>query len=390
MTNHATLTEIEILGLNSKHNFADGHAYHELHNSQQDIIERLSQLWGASAATTVKEAEWRYQRAFWQLAEAPSLNDYPYFRICPTASSDLDIVAAWLAENKLSVTLLEPTFDNLYLLLKRRGISIASLGETLLHTDEIESALSAINTDTLFLVNPNNPTGRVLTVQQFQTIIDCCVKSKKTLLLDNTFRFFTAPEFDYYQLLIDSGVTFISIEDTGKVWPTQDMKASLVFYSKDIAKELVLIYEEIYLCVSNFSLAILTEFLIKTKKYGLQEIVWSEVKSRRSLFRQAITDTALHIDPVAMDSQLSVEWIKINAVFSNDYAAMEYFKSKNLILLPGRNFYWSDPLKIASSKNLRIALLKPRNNFLQSIHALRTSLLELHWNFPLCYAKKRE
>ena len=388
MNQHNTLTEVEITGLNSKFNFADGHAYHDLLPSQQLIINNLDQIWRASARLKVKEAEWLYKEAFCELAESPALKHYAHFNICPTASNSIDIVAAWLADQSMSVTLLEPTFDNLYLLLKRRNVKVMSLDEEELHQNT-STALAGITTDAIFLVNPNNPTGKTLSENQFVSIVNYCVTNNKTLLLDNTFRFFVEQYYDQFQILIDSGVSFITIEDTGKVWPTQDMKVSLIIYSDNVASQLKTIYEELYLCVSNFSLGILTKFLQDAKENSLAETVWREVESRRFIFRHAIESTALSIAPAALASKLSIEWVEINSLFKNDHHIMEFMKERELIILPGRNFYWNRHGDKSVTNKVRFSLLKPRKDFIAAINTLRSALDEADYALTPLAIKKR-
>lgn len=259
---------------------ADGHAYHDLALSQTAIIEKLPTLWASAKSKKHRDAEEEFKNAFMTLAQSPSLMHYPHFRVCPTASNSIDTVATWLKEKNLSALLIEPTFDNLALILKRRGVAIDSILE-----DEIPLiAKNKLNKefDALFLVNPNNPTGRQMSKSEFVEIVGWCKHHGKALLLDNTFRFFVSQDYDMYEILNDSKVTYISIEDTGKVWPTQDLKVSLLFFSYDIAAEMNVIYEEIYLCISNFQLEILGHFLADAHKRGLECAVWAEVANRRA------------------------------------------------------------------------------------------------------------
>src|SRR5688572_1087236 len=84
-----TLTEIEAMGLNSQYDLANGHASHELTLSQQNIIKKLPSLWEQARQQKSIEAELLFKHAFQQLAQCPSLNNYPYFKICPTASNSI-------------------------------------------------------------------------------------------------------------------------------------------------------------------------------------------------------------------------------------------------------------------------------------------------------------
>jgi aspartate/methionine/tyrosine aminotransferase len=373
-TKEQSLTEIEAVGLESRHDLANGHASHELAHEQISIIQRLPALWNRAHAQKSREAEWMFARAFSRLARCPSLTSYEHFKVCPTASNSIDTVATWLAEHRLKTALIEPTFDNLYLILKRRGVALTSLPEEVLQLDPYPNLEDV---DAVFLVNPNNPTGRSLSSDQFSSLVAWCAHHQKVVVLDNTFRFFVPQLFDMYQILIESGVTFLSIEDTGKVWPTQEIKASLLYSSPDVAAELAIIYDEIFLCASNFALGILTEFLNDAHQRGLDKAVWEEVRQRRSLFRSLLPNTPLTIHPHSRASTISVEWVEIGNRFSSDLALMEHFKARGLVFLPGRQFYWNRGGGALGTRLARFALLKPKAEFLRSLSTLETILKEV-------------
>lgn len=368
-----TLTEFEVIGMNSEFNFADGHAYHDLSLSQQAIIQQLPLLWHKATNTNIKDAEEDYLFAFRQLAKAPVLANYPHYKISPTASNSIDIVGAWLKQKSMTTYLLEPTFDNLALILKRRGVKLLSLNEAMLHVYPVGGLVSLKN-GAIFVVNPNNPTGRELSKEKLIELINYCLKNNCVLILDNTFRFFVECNYDQYQLLIDSGVSFIAIEDTGKVWPTQELKASLLIYSENIAREIELIYEEIYLCPSKLTLGLLSAVLQDAYQHGLPSAVWQEVAERRAIFRDVIKHSCLSINSAALHSAISVEWVNINGLFTNDYAAMRYLQSNQISILPGRHFYWSSPALESHTQQLRISLLKPKSLYLAGMQRLRESL----------------
>lgn len=394
------LTEIEALGLASKHDLANGHASQELSQSQQRIIENLPSLWQVAASTRAATAATNFKDAFSKLAATPSLNLYGHFKICPTASNSIDVVATWLAENNLHTALIEPTFDNLYLILKRRGVQLTSLPEHALHEpvapcgndESIFSGDASSNpvlvdtgeagnfrqilkdVDAVFLVNPNNPTGRVLSQEQFTRIVEWCAVNRKVLILDNTFRFFVPQTYDTYQILLDSAVTFLSIEDTGKVWPTQEIKASLLFTSANIIREIDVIYDEIFLCHSNFALVVLGEFLADASARGLDQSVWQGVRARRQMFRQVLNTDILQIHPHSKLSTISVEWVCINSEFTSDVELVEHFKQQNLILLPGRQFYWNSRGKQGTTNMARFALLKSQAEFNSALNVLANGL----------------
>ena len=197
------------------------------------------------------------------------------------------------------------------------------------------------------------------------------------IILDHSFRFFIPQDFDIYQILLDSGVTFLTIEDTGKVWPTQEIKASLLFCSANIFYDIDIIYDEIFLCHSNFSLAILAEFLGDAQQRGLYEAVWKQVAARRQQFRDALDGDILSIHQGSRASMLSVEWVKLGNLFVNDIELASHFSAHNLILLPGRQFYWGHKGADAVTNSVRFALLKPKNEFLGAVEFLGQELRRL-------------
>jgi len=320
---------------------------------------------------TLTEIEMMGLLSRYDLAESPSLSGYENFKICPTASNSIDVAAAWLAQHQMKTALIEPTFDNLYLILKRRGVALTSLPEDVLHSGDYDEKLK--NVDAVFLVNPNNPTGRIISSDLFREFINWCADNKKVVVLDHSFRFFVPQTFDVYQM-VDSGVTFITLEDTGKVWPTQELKASLLVSSADIFHEIDLIYDEIFLCHSNFTLLILTEFLRDAKWRGLYDAVWKNVEKRRNLFRHALADSMMTINEESLSSMLSVEWVRHGSYFANDLDVVEHFKLQQLVLLPGRQFYWNHKGREAKTEFIRFALMKPENEFINAIALLEQEL----------------
>lgn len=367
-----TLTEIEALGLASRFDLANGHASHELTLTQQRIIDRLPKIWEHGTRQKSRDAEMMFKHAFMKLSGTPSLAEYEYFKICPTASNSIDVAAAWLAAHKMKTALIEPTFDNLYLILKRRGVELTALAEDVLHSAGYEDVLN--NVDAVFLVNPNNPTGKIISHALYAHFIHWCAKNNKMIILDNSFRFFIPQDVDVYQLLLDSGVRFISLEDTGKVWPTQEIKASLLFTSQDIFNEIDLIYDEIFLCHSNFSLGILTAFLEDASERGLEDAVWKEVAIRRKRLRTALDGEVLSVHASSLKSVISVEWVRINHYFNSDVHLAEHFREQHLILLPGRQFYWNHKGNFVKSDSVRFALMKLEHEFDVAIHYLQQEL----------------
>lgn len=376
-----TLTDIEVLGLSSPCSLADGHAYQDLGSIYQPIVDGLTASWHRAKSMPIPEMECLYVDAFGATVGSDTLARYPNFKICPTASNSIDIIGAYLAATDMRAGLIEPTFDNLALLLKRRGVELVAVDDRELvaaaSADCLDALLAPLELQALFLVNPNNPTGRVMSEAQLEAIVSYCVRTHTMLILDNSFRMHNRRPYDDYKLLLESGVSFIAFEDTGKAFPTLDMKASILAYSEDNKALIEEVYKEIFLCVSNFTLDVLIEFLKATAKQGLSETVWKAVDEHRVMLRAALKGTALRPDPASYASRLSVEWIDCSGSGLSDLELCELVHKSGLTLLPGRLFYWSSPHRASSRTNIRASLLKPRDAFRSALEILSASVPSL-------------
>ena len=357
---HKTLTDYEQIGLSTKANLADGHAYQGLSRSQEDIVTRLGELWAYSEAQLIPESERRYVERYAELIRSDHLPAVSTHMILPTASNSIDLVAAYLKLNHSRVLLTHPTFDNLALILRRRGVDLRPVSEPQTTGDDLTSRLA--DADVLFLVNPNNPTGTNLTEQQFDEIVRACLTQDVTLVIDASFRLFYPQTWDSYRTLRESGVSFIVFEDTGKVFPTQDMKASLLSCSADHREGLREIYNEIYLCVSKFSLAVLGEFFEDARRSGLDRSVHAMVAERRARLRQVLGEDL--VDQEARRSHISVEWLSTAGTGRCDNVVAAELRERGVGVLPGRGFFWNrGDHDEAGTANVRVSLMKPGSEF---------------------------
>jgi aspartate/methionine/tyrosine aminotransferase len=369
-----TLTEVETLGLSSEVNLADGHAYQELAAEFRSIIRDLPAIWQRASDICIPEHERRYMNAFGRLIGATTLAGHSHFSICPSASNSIDTVAAWLRSKSIRTGLLEPTFDNLALILRRREVELQPVTEAMLRDlDALSAHVSRHGLGALFIVNPNNPTGRSLTQTEFEALARWSARKGICLIVDKTFRFYAANAIDDYRILMESGATFVSIEDTGKTFPTLDLKASALVYSANISAELRTIYQEIYLSISAFTLAVMTEFFEKTIEIGWERALTQTVRHRRHLLRESLAGTGLRIPEASLSSTLSVEWIDISATGLNDIEMAAWLQSHGITVLPGRFFFWNtDPGHC--DRYIRVAMMKPWPVFAAGLQGLRDLL----------------
>ncbi|WP_457792690.1 pyridoxal phosphate-dependent aminotransferase [Pseudomonas syringae] len=373
-----TLTDVEWNAFALPANLADGHAYHDMHVAFMEIMKNLERIWSEADKITPPRMALDFKNSFSRLIKSPSLMPHTHYKICPSASNSIDLIAAFLHGKNIRTVLVEPTFDNLALLLQRRGVTVDSVSEDNLRHHLVDGnfdSIPAIKTaEAVFIVSPNNPTGYTLSLQEFKTLVAYCKRTEKLLVVDNSFRFFNRQGYDDYQVLLESGVNFIAFEDTGKTWPTQDLKASLIIYSDTVKVFFESLYNEIYLCVSNFVLHLFSHLFDATSAVGLKSVLWDVVDSNRALLRETLQGSVLRISETSKYSLLSVEWLDCRLTGLTDIEFCKALATSGLGILPGRNFHWESSAHCSNHFNVRISLLKKGSDFKRAMILLSVFL----------------
>ncbi len=363
----AVLTDYEVSALANVFNFADGHARYSF--IREGLFEKTSRL--PMHASTQEEMEYKFAKAYFGLAsqERVSLDRTLYN---PSASLSIEIVANYLRLHHLSVALLEPVFDNLADIIKRHDIGLKVLKEENLYKMGVKAWIEAIDTDALFLVLPNNPTGCLLSKEDFCAIVEYCQQTKKLLILDFSFRFYAESMslWDQYEVLEESGIRYVAIGDTGKTWPTLEIKVSSLTADSQTFPFLRSIYRDLFICSSPFALALLAEFMDVSRELGLEKTVLSIIESNRSALQRAIAQVPLSIVSLPY---VSVSWIEIaDELNLDDLALQRSLETYKISVLPGRHFFWSQ--RQMSSKFIRVALLRDPEVFARGAQQLEQAL----------------
>lgn len=359
-----TLTDHEREALSRSFNFADGHARYSISHNYSTLLERFPAL--LTRSYDQDEAEYDFGKAFFCLG-GQTQADQERILYCPSASISIELAANYLRMNNLSVSLIEPIFDNLADCIKRHNVALKPLKEDFLYENDTSSWHKDINTDAIFLVMPNNPTGYLLSPSFFSQIVDFCVKNDKLLILDFSFRFFI-PElqvWDQYKTLEQSGVRYITIEDTGKTWPTFEIKVSPLVSDKQTFIALRRIYRDIFICHSPLALTFVGEFVKASQQEGSQKRFQRIIAENRTLLRTIIAKTPLK--PLT-NSIASVEWIHIENSL-DDIELVKSLRAYGIHILPGRQFFWSK--EQSSSKFVRVALMRDTDLFATGMSVLQ-------------------
>ncbi|MFI7416477.1 enduracididine biosynthesis enzyme MppP [Nonomuraea sp. NPDC049684] len=363
------LTEFECLALNSPLNLADGHARQALTASQARIIDDLPNLFAKAAARAPEEVELDACRAYLGLLGQHShpVGDGRVFA-CYSSSVAMEIFARALAQKGEAVALIHPTFDNIPDILRGVGLNLLPLEEDVLHGGDLPRALlDAVSC--VFVTTPNNPTGRVLPEERLRALAAQCAEHDVVLTLDTSFRGFDPrAHYDHYRVLEDSGCRWIVIEDTGKLWPTLELKIGWLVTSAEPGLPVAKVYSDILLGASPLVLALVQRFAEDAADGGLPDL-HRFIAGNRALVRRSLAGLP-DVDFPDPGSRASVERVRLGR-----RSALEVWsalREHNVYMLPCQKFHWADPSE--GDHMLRVALARPAASLSEAARALRLVL----------------
>lgn len=373
------LTEYEIRALEAEHNLSDGHPHFSPSLVEQTIVDRLPSIWWHAASRTQASSDAEFLTALAEFHRQPRMLMTGREPLLAYASSvSLGIVCTYLAHTGRRVSLLEPCFDNLFELLQHHRLDPLPLPEAVaFRPEEAGADLDDVATgDTLFIVDPNNPTGSSSLLdeaQRFRQIVDFCARREKLLVLDLSFSaFLRGPGMkgrpDLYEILEDARVSYILIEDTGKVWPTQDLKCAVTSCSADVYDAMRAIHTGMLLNVSPVTTTLAAEF-IRASTHDEFRAIPRLLLNNRTYMEERVPREILHVEPASVP--VSVAWIAIQDGRDANTLQSELMAA-GVHVLPGSHFYWSDGG--AGHDYLRVALSRDEAPFRASVDHLVAAL----------------
>ncbi|NUT32668.1 MAG: aminotransferase class I/II-fold pyridoxal phosphate-dependent enzyme [Hamadaea sp.] len=363
----ANLTELEIRAERAGLNLADGHARQPLTPAQEAIVDRLPELFRTARRGIVpdldREAQETYLSALGQhtaLTSAEILS-------CYSSSVAMEILArAASAAGLRRVGLIHPTFDNIPDILRGVGLDLAAVPESVLHTADTGAAPEV---DVLFVTTPNNPTGAVLEEDALARWAAWCAEHGVVLALDTSFRAFDPrAQYDHYRVLVESGAEWVVIEDTGKVFPSLDLKVGFLAYARGGRLPLWRIYTDILLGVSPAILCLVTA-LARDGAAGGIAALHGLMAHHRAVLHAVLPAPAYHWpDP---GNRISVERLVLPVGLEADRVCAD-LRARDVHVLPGGHFHWADPA--AGAGYLRIALSRPEKDVTLGAEIIRDYL----------------
>lgn len=346
-----SLTAYEVNGLSALCNLADGHA------------KLLPMVGGINLADIADiaiqrqdELEKKFLSAFGLIASQRYVRDAAV--MFPSASAAIDSVAKYLAsEGRVTAALLEPTFDNLLLLLRRAGVLTSAVGE------DMSKIIEACNTnDTIFLVLPNNPTGWVPDRGIWTKLVQRLKETDTLLVVDRTFRFFAAND-SALDHAVQSSPNIITIDDTGKTWSTLECKvATVTTGSSERLYAIREISEEVTLNVSPMSLFLCMRAM---KLEGGRDRIVETVSVNANVLSPSLRIYGF-VDVVSVLSFLVAQIP--DEVESSSVEVVSSLLDHGVAALPLGRFFWASPLR--GERFVRFSLARPTSLIKQAATTL--------------------
>jgi aspartate/methionine/tyrosine aminotransferase len=356
------LTGYEIDSLPQSFNLTDGHAFRRWFAAEEAIIDRSAQLFKNNSRQRQVEIEREYIRDFFRLAKQTCDETAVGYLMCFTASMAFEIIANYLRLNQLSLSLIEPCFDNLADIFHRHEIPMRPVSDALLESpgDTFERALNTLDSDAICLVTPNNPTGITLAEGNLRRLLQFCKERRKLLILDNCFCAYLPRHlvYDQYQLVLEAGIDAVLVEDTGKTWPTCEIKAPFfaVSRARGLFDRIYDIYTDFLLHVSPVGIKLMHEFIRLSQQDDMASI--HEVVR---VNRKALYDNLVGTFLTPFERQFaSVAWLRIEHSLTG-MELKQILDEHGVFVLPGNHFFWHDRGK--GDKFIRVALTRDTETF---------------------------
>lgn len=361
------LTQREQQALSKAYNLADGHAHNSSSPYFEGMIDLLPAIYKSARDNNQSDIERAFLENFFNLAAQGRSNKLETSLLWPSASIATEGVANLLRKLNVRVGLIQPIFDNIPNMFQSLGIDIVPIDEQNVIPEIDIDYIASKKVDAIFLACPNNPTGRIIGRESFEKLVNYCARQGIILIIDFCFRFFAPSLFDWdqYESVINHKCEYVFIEDTGKTWPTLDLKVSVTTVSSKIYDGLFLIHNDYLLNISPFILELLNSVIEMTQQKHVAVVVSEIVRANRDYLRAKLRETSL--SPENLESTISVEWLRIGYHLKSQELC-DHLETGGVYTLPGEFFFWNDP---ALGKDfLRIALMRDEGRFKLAVDRL--------------------
>lgn len=346
------LTELEQRAIDSPINLSDGHPRQDLTEEQRKLVFRFPEFFELARQESFVNLERCAQQEFFGAlgqVTAP-IEGGRVFSVYSSSVATM-VVANVLADGNHRVALLHPTFDNIHDILAR-SVPVLPISEPACATAELRDLLRKDIT-CLFVTTPNNPTGWFLDRAEFEQLAATCATHRMLLCVDASFRGFdTRAQFDFYEILDRVGVSYLVIEDTGKLWPFGELKLGFIAVSEDIRPAVEHALSDVLLTVSPFVLKVVEALSVDARDAGLAAL--HELIAANRLVVATAVERLSGVRVADPDARVSV----CRLVFASAAEAERTrggLRDVGVHVLPCMQFHWARPREGAALLRLAIA-----------------------------------
>jgi aspartate/methionine/tyrosine aminotransferase len=364
-------TEYERIALHNRINLSDGHARQPLTRQQRAIVAQSGALFELALTRQQNELEDEFIGAFFRCAGQTVAHGDGGVYLTYSSSCAMKYAAQYCRLRALRVRLLEPCFDSIRHLVQTEGIPHAPITEgQLLDIKHLPGLLDS--SSALWLVQPNNPTGFCLERAAFEAVVAVAVEVGATLVVDFCFRFYAdgLGAWDQYRMLVDSGVSFICIEDTGKTWPLADMKVGIVVCSAATDECVRRLQDQLLLNVSPLHLLLLTAFIENSIEHGITSTVRWAIEENRHLVHALVAEGRLS-HGAEWCSNVPMELLGLPGGLSAK-ELWSVLRDHGVEILPAHNYFWSR--QEVGEQWFRIALSRPTPMFAEGVARIKAGI----------------
>ncbi|MFD8807995.1 aminotransferase class I/II-fold pyridoxal phosphate-dependent enzyme [Streptomyces sp. NPDC059597] len=372
MTEIVNLTTMEVdalMDVDGGLNLTDGHARLVLTPQQSDIVARIPEMFVEATRRPFSEIELAAHKAFFS-AVGQHTAPVGTGRILSCYSSTLatDIVARALPAGA-TVAVLHPTFDNIADLLRTRGLHLVPMSEE----DLLAEKWPGAPVDAIVVTLPNNPTGLITPEGHLRSLAEHAARNGQTVIIDASFRGQVRDaQYDTYAVLDAAGCAWITIEDTGKLWPTHELKIGMLAYSERTDLPIEYAFSESLLAASPVVLQLITE-LAGDWVDGGYERARDLVERNRATVKETIGQVGLRLaDP---DSQISVARIELPEEGPDSAVLHKEMLVRGVHVLPCSPFHWADP--DSGLRFIRVSLARPFETVRKAVQTMAEAYRDL-------------
>jgi aspartate/methionine/tyrosine aminotransferase len=367
-----TNTEYERLALDVDLNLSDGHARVPLDPAQRRLLASALEYHDEVQYTRQTAIEDAFLHSFFAFAGQSPVWTRSRAFFAYSCSSSIKMVAQYCRLNGLSTHLIEPCFDSIYHLLRREGIQVSPVEESLL-MEGVEVGLERVKPgEAIFLVLPNNPTGACLSRGAFESVCRLAAERGALLVVDFSFRFYSTDlrHWDQYAIADACGCSYVFLEDTGKTWALSDLKVGLSVASKDVAPTIHALHDELLLNVSPLQLRLLAALIDESRSKDYRGLPFRVVEANRATVHALVHDGFLEhkgydCKNVPLELLGLPDWCS-----GIDFWAT--LRSLGIHILPAKNYYWSSPER--GRTLFRVPLARPPEHIRVASEAFREVL----------------